>query len=368
MFRAVIACVIFLFCVVAQFSSLNAAPLAVGQREQAWNELLWAPIHVQAETVSTPVVSFGGPPFATCAVDAVVRVSFKGQDELPTGQRFRVTWQGGKANWYISQNADKIQPTAVDDVVCGLTRGSKVELILQSGFPQPNFPYSTGWFGMAKIDAFSESPFIVPENWPPWYDKSFLPKDLSNPPARGIGFEPGHVKFPTKDVTVTFVVSSHPGETFTAFYSAAMLRVLVISNAQQSAVKLIKDVAIGLRTIIRDDRKTYSIQADPDGDLNSGYFLGNPVGGDEIAGLPCQYFDVRPQRNLTLGDVRPFKQCVTEDGIPLQRITDGVTTTVTSVVYGPVDPDMSVVPYGYVRVPAEDDVPGRPLSPPVWMD
>lgn len=326
--------------------------------------MLWAPIHIQAELVSTPIASFGGPPSATCAADAIARVSFKPQDEILVGQRFRFTWPCGPANWFIYGRPGKIPPTSPDTVVGDLKRGDKVELIFNA-----HPPYSTGWYGKQTISAFSNAPILDPKNWPSWYDKSFIPPDLLHPPKPAFEPLPPKPAFPTRDVTVTFVVSSHPGEVFTAAYSVAARRIFVAApaHAAKDTPDLVQDIDVSLKISIWNGRKAYAIQMDPDADLYSNFFLRAAVGSETIAGFHCDDYDIQPNR-WSAEPVAPSRVCLTGDGIHMKKITAGVTTTVTSVKYGPVDPDASVIRYGYSRVPAADDTPGKPAIPPIWLD
>jgi hypothetical protein len=55
---------------------------------------------------------------------------------------------------------------------------------------------------------------------------------------------------------------------------------------------------------------------------------------------------------------------MTKDGVRLRTVDGGVTATVLSVDYKSVAPDASIVPDGYRRVPADDDLVFRPIPRP----
>jgi hypothetical protein len=282
--------------------------MMAGQREAGWNELLTAPVHFQAELVSTPVASFGPyyhvlfpnvgyfpglvevPP---CAADAVARVSFKGRDEIPVGRRFRLTWHC-QGNWFIHGRTESVFPNRASDEVGGYARGQKVEVLLEPVTGIAGAPIrAVEYYGMAKIPAFTDAPTIVPEHFPTWYDRQFAPKK-SFPLATSWslnGRTPLPGVFPIKDVVVTYASSARPGQIFSAAYDSSMQRVLVapLGRPNMTSERVIEDPVVGLTTRIFDRSKTYTIQDHVDRIFAGAVWpLKFDVGNAEtIAGLPC---------------------------------------------------------------------------------
>ena len=357
----------------------NAAAMMQGDMEAQWNALLEAPIHVQAEIVSSPVASFG-PWFralgvaratlATCAADAVVRSTFAGGTILPAGTRFRFTWGCyGSGLWYIHGHAGAIRPNGPGDRVDGYVRGELVELVLSST-PRASATALAvaGRFGMKTISAITSTPAIVPQDYPSWYDKQFAPKGAAEQKAPW--WLAGHVElpapFPTTSATVTYASSTRPGGVFTVTYDAPMQRTL-IDPADGTGPARIEDPAIGVITWIDKRSRTYKIENYVDLIYDASIFQWpwEAAGTSFIAGLACTNYTV-VDVSVAAGQ-KPLSVCMTKDGLRLRVSTGVVTNTAISVVKEGVSPSASLVPDGFKRVPADDDrVTLRP--PPMPID
>lgn len=350
---------------------LAAAPMAAGEREFKWDVLKSAPIHVQAEVTSPAMGQFVDHP-STCASEAVVRTSFKGADLLPVGARFRLASFCDVGAWYITGHGAKNAAPASD-----FSPGTLVEVVLVPFVTLGGDRVGTNVFqvlsqgtGVTRIPALSTSPMIDLSVKPSWYNQEYRNIYGGNPYGQDATWRLPRSKiplrFPQQDVEVSYTVSTRPGEAFVAHYDAkrGQVEIQPADKPPGAAGRLILDPVLDLTIRMFDTRHSFSIQPGSEKAVLTGD--ASAQGESEVAGLQCGKYHMtwstgvgRETRH------RSSDVCVTDDGIVLRRVEDGIVTTASSVSYRPIAPAETRVPDRYSRVPAEDDTKFIPRPLPV---
>lgn len=334
-----------------------ARPLAPGEWERWWDDMLRAPIHLQAEMVARPAIAFG---FRTGAVgEAVVRQVFRGASLLPVGQRFRFHCVPDPGEWFIRRGAPQM-PLPTDPPLFAVRQawlqpGQLAEMFLDVASHGPPDAFSLVTDGFRNIGSISASPRFDPRQRPSGYDMRFFRGDpVPQPPRTRV--VPRHPDFPGRDVVLEYAVTQGTvRQVASAAYHAASRRVRVSARGPRAAERgdLLLDGFAQLVTRIWERDRTFSYRPGLQGEryghaIASG--TAQRVGDSVVAGLPCAEWRV-------LDGATETRTWVTADGVQLRRIEPRMTMEVLRADFRPVPVEHVVVPAGWRRVP-EEAVPG----------